>query len=160
MTESCQQKLKVKCTKVLLDWPMVMLYGMETVAMTENRWKDGSGKVKNGEMGIGVTRKDNTKNEYMRGTEKIAKLGDKLRGKRLRWYGRVKRKEKGYVGKRMMDLAISGKREEGQREDGWIWSEKSWRWLEQGRETKLTESYGEDFRAVATPNREKPKEED
>ena len=28
------------------------------------------------------------------------------------------------------------------------------------REMKLTESYGEDFRAVATPNKEKPKEEE
>ena len=27
-------------------------------------------------------------------------------------------------------------------------------------ETKLTKSYGENFRAVATPNREKPKEEE
>ena len=34
---------------------------------------------------------------------------------------------------------------------------EEWRWLDQGRETKLTEPYGEDFRAVATPNREKPK---
>ena len=109
---------------------------------------------------LGVTRKDNIKNEYVRGTAKIAKLGDKLRGTKLRWYGHVKRREEGYIGKRMIDLAIPGKREEGQREGGWIWSEKSWRWLEQGRETKLTEFYGEDFRAVATPNKEKPKNED
>ena len=95
----------------------------------------------------------------MRGTAKIAKLVDKLRGTRLRWYGHVNRRE-GYVGKRMMDLAIPSKREEGQREHGWIWSEKSWRWLEQGRETKLTQSYEEDFRTVATSNREKPKEKD
>ena len=42
MTESCLQKLKIKCTKVLLDWPMAMLNGMETVAMTKKqvkRWK-------------------------------------------------------------------------------------------------------------------------
>ena len=51
-------------------------------------------------------------------------------------------------------------REEGQREDGWIWRGKTWRWLEQGRETKLTESYGEDFRTVATPNRKKRKEKE
>ena len=60
----------------------------------------------------------------------------------------------------MTALALPGKREKGQREDGWIWSEKSWRWLKQGRETKLTESFGEDFRAVTTPKRKKPKEED
>ena len=33
---------------------------------------------------LGVTRKDNIKNEYVRGTAKIAKLGVKLRGTRLR----------------------------------------------------------------------------
>ena len=33
-----------------------------------------------------VTRKDKIKNEYVRGTAKIAKPGDKLRGTRLRWY--------------------------------------------------------------------------
>ena len=37
---------------------------------------------------LGVTRKDKIKNEYVRGTAKIAKLGEKLRGTRLRWYGR------------------------------------------------------------------------
>ena len=59
---------------------------------------------------LSVTRKDNIKNEYVRGTAKIAKLGDKLRGTSLRRYGHVKRKEEGYVGKRMIDLAIPGKR--------------------------------------------------
>ena len=33
-------------------------------------------------MGLGVTRKDKIRNEYVRGTAKIAKIGDKL------WYAR------------------------------------------------------------------------
>ena len=41
---------------------------------------------------LGVTRKDKIKNEYLRGTAIIAKLGDKPRGTRLRWYGHVKRR--------------------------------------------------------------------
>ena len=40
-----------------------------------------------------VTRKEKIRNEYVRGTAKIAKLGDKLRNARLRWYGHVKRRE-------------------------------------------------------------------
>ena len=47
---------------------------------------------------LGVTRKD-IKYEYGRGTAKIAKLRDKLRGTRLRWCGHVKRREEGFVGK-------------------------------------------------------------
>ena len=62
-------------------------------------------KLKMMRWALGVTRKDNMKNEYVRGTAKIAKLGGKLRGTRLRWYGRVKRRED-YVGKRMVDLPI------------------------------------------------------
>ena len=49
----------------------------------------------------------------MRGTAKIAKLGDKRRGSRLRWYGHVKRREEDYVGKRMAEMAIPGKRKRG-----------------------------------------------
>ena len=49
---------------------------------------------------MGVTRKDKIRNEYVRETAKIAKLGNKLRNPRLRWYGYVKKREEDYVGKR------------------------------------------------------------
>ena len=52
---------------------------------------------------LGMTRKDKISNEYVRVTAKIEKLGDKLRDARLRWNGHVKRREEGYVGKKMMD---------------------------------------------------------
>ena len=56
-----------------------MLYGMETMAVTKRQ----VGKMKVAELkmvkwALGVTRKDKIKNEYVRGTAKIAKLGDKL----------------------------------------------------------------------------------
>ena len=77
-----------------------MLYGMETVAMMERQVeKNGSFRVENGEMGTGSDKKGQDKKEYVRGTVKIAKLGDKLRNARLRWNGHVKRKEEGYLGK-------------------------------------------------------------
>ena len=47
-----------------------------------------------------MTGKDKIRNEYMRGTAKIAKLGDKLRNARLRWYGHMERREEGCVGKK------------------------------------------------------------
>ena len=81
---------------MLLDQSVIrpaLLYGMETVAMNEKQ----VGKMEVAELimvrwALGVTRKDKIKNEYVRGTAKIAKLGEKLRGKRLRWYGHVKRR--------------------------------------------------------------------
>ena len=63
-----------------------MLHGMETVAVTERQ----VGKMEVAELKMvrwaqGVTIKDKIRNEYARGTAKIAKLGDKLRDARLRW---------------------------------------------------------------------------
>ena len=67
-----------------------------------------------------MTRKDKIRNEYVRGTAKIAKLGDKLQNARLRWYGHVKRREEGYVGKRMMEMAVPGRRKRGRPRRRWV----------------------------------------
>ena len=71
-------------------------------------------------MGIGSDKKDKIRNEYVRGTAKIAKLGDKLRNVRLRWYGHVKRREEDYVGKRMMEMAVPGRRKRGRPRRRWM----------------------------------------
>ena len=98
-----------------------MLNGMETVAMTEKQVeKMEVAELKMVRWALGVTRKDKIKNEYVRGTAKIAKLGDKLRGMRLRWYGHLKRREEGYVGKRMIEMAILGKRKRGRPKRRWM----------------------------------------
>ena len=56
-----------------------MLYGMETVAVTDRQVeKNGSCRMKMVRWALGATRKDKIRNEYARGTAKIAKLGDKL----------------------------------------------------------------------------------
>ena len=103
-----------------------MLYGMETVAVTERLvGKMEVAELKMVRWALGVTRKDNIRNKYVRGTAKIAKLGDKLWNARLRWYGHVKTKEEGYVGKTMMETAVPGRRKRG----------KSWRrWMVLARE--------------------------
>ena len=91
-----------------------MLYGMETVVMTEKQV--GKMKVEQLKMvrwALSVTRKDKIKNEYVRWTAKIAKLEVKFRGTRLRWYGHMKRREEGYVEKRMIKMAIPGKKRRG-----------------------------------------------
>ena len=67
-----------------------------------------------------MPRKDKIRNEYVRGTAKIAKLGDKLRNARLRWYGHVKRREEGCLGKRMMEMAVPGRRKRGRPRRIWM----------------------------------------
>ena len=72
-----------------------VLYGMKTVAVTERQ----VGKMKVVELkmvrwALGVTRKYKVRNEYVRGTAKTAKFGDKRSDARLRWYGHVKGEKK------------------------------------------------------------------
>ena len=83
----CDRKLsaKVKCKMYKSVVIPAMLYGMETVAVTERQMgKMEIAELKMVRWAIGVTRKDKIRNEYVRGTEKTAKLGDKLWNARLR----------------------------------------------------------------------------
>ena len=98
-----------------------MLYGMETVAVTERLvGKMEVAELKMVRWALGVTRRDKIRNEYVRGTAKIAKLGNKLRGARLRWYGHVRRREEGYVGKRMLEMTVPGRRNRGRPRRRWM----------------------------------------
>ena len=119
----CDRKLSAKVKGKIYKSVVrpAMLYGMETVAVTEQQMR----KMKVAELkmvrsALGVTRKDKIRNEYVRGTAKIAKLGEKLRNVRLRWYGHVKRREKDYVGKRMMEMAVPGRRKRGRPRRRWM----------------------------------------
>ena len=120
----CDRKLSAKIKGKMYKSVVrpTMLYGMETVAVPERRMeKMGVAKLKMVIWALGVTRKDKIRNECVRGTAKIAKLGDKLRNTRLRWYEHVKGRED-YVGKRMMEMPVPGRKKRGsQGEDGWIW---------------------------------------
>ena len=98
-----------------------ILRGMETVAVTERQiGKMEVAELKMVRWALGVTRKDKIRNKYVRGTAKIAKLEDKLRNARLRWYGHVKRREEDYLGKRMMEMAVLGRRKRGRPRRRWM----------------------------------------
>ena len=94
---------------------------METVTVTERQMgKMEVAELKMVRWAVGVTRKDKIRNEYVRGTAKIAKLGDKLRNARQRWYEHVKRREEDYVGKRMMEMTVTGRRKRGRPRRRWM----------------------------------------
>ena len=110
---------------------------------------------------LGATRKDKIRNEYVRGTAKIAKLGDKLRNAKLRWYGHVKRREEDYVGKRMMEMAVPGIRKRGRPRRRWMDLVREDMGRAGARERDEVDRVNGDYcRAVATPSREKPKKEE
>ena len=62
---------------------------------------------------MGVTRKDKIRNENIRSTVKVEQLGMKMREGRLRWYGHVMRRDQEYVGRKMMEMELPGKRRRG-----------------------------------------------
>ena len=98
----CDRKLSAKVKGKMYKSVVrpTMLYGMEAVTVTERQMgKMEIAELKMVRWALGVTKKDKIRNEYVRGTAKIANLGDKLRNARLRWYGHVKRREEDYVGK-------------------------------------------------------------
>ncbi|KAK3512706.1 hypothetical protein QTP70_023157 [Hemibagrus guttatus] len=71
-----------------------MLYGLETVSMRKTQESELEvAELKMLRFSLGVTRLDRIRNEYIRGTAHVGRLGDKVREARLRWFGHVQRKE-------------------------------------------------------------------
>ena len=56
------------------------------------------------------------RNQYIRGTAQVGKFGEKTREARLRWYGHIRRKDDGYIGRRMLRMELPGKRKWGRPE--------------------------------------------
>ena len=91
-----------------------MVYGLETMTLTKKQVEEM--KVAEKKMfwfTKGVTRKNKIKNEYIRSTIKVERLRMKTREGRLRWYGHVMRRDQEYVGRKMMEIVLPGKRKRG-----------------------------------------------
>ena len=120
-----------------------MLYGMETVAVTERQvGKMEVADLKMVRWALGVTRKDKIRNEYLRGTAKIAKLGDKLWDTGIRWYRDMKRRKEGWRWR----CQVEGK-----------WGRPKRRWMDLAREDMERDGAKKYTFALW---REQPKEED
>ena len=51
--------------------------------------------------------------EYMRGTAQVGRFRETTREAILRWYGHARRKNDGLIGRRMLMMALPGKRKQG-----------------------------------------------
>ena len=88
-----------------------MVYGLETVAVTKKQVEEMEVvEMKMLRFAMEVTRKDKIRNEYIRSTVKIERLRMKMREGRLRWYGHVMRRDKEYIGRKMIEMELPGKR--------------------------------------------------
>ncbi|MCJ8736398.1 hypothetical protein PDJAM_G00257470 [Pangasius djambal] len=97
------------------------LYGLETVALRKRQEAELEvAELKMLRFSLGVTRLDRIRNEYIRGTAHVGRLGDKVREARLRWFGHVQRRESEYIGRRMLDMELPGRRRRGSQRGG-IW---------------------------------------
>ncbi|KAK3508704.1 hypothetical protein QTP70_004253 [Hemibagrus guttatus] len=91
-----------------------MLYGLETVSLRKRQESELEvAELKMLRFSLGVTRLNRIRNEYIRGTAHVGRLGDKVREARLRWFGHVQRRESEYIGRRMLDMELPGMRQRG-----------------------------------------------
>ncbi|KAK3553295.1 hypothetical protein QTP86_032750 [Hemibagrus guttatus] len=75
-----------------------MLYGLETVSLRKRQESELEvAELKMLRFSLGVTRLDWIRNEYIRGTAHVGRLGDKVREARLRWFGHVQRRESEHI---------------------------------------------------------------
>ena len=94
-----------------------IVYGLETVAVTKKQVEEMEvTEMKMLSFAMGVTRQDKIRNEYIRGTGKVERLGMKMREGKLRWYGHVVRRDQEYVGRKKWSYREREK-EGDQRED-------------------------------------------
>ncbi|KAK3512182.1 hypothetical protein QTP70_031868, partial [Hemibagrus guttatus] len=72
-----------------------ILYGLETLSLRNRQESELEvAELKMLRFSLGVTRLDRIRNEYIRGTAHVGRLGDKVREARLRWFGHVQRRDK------------------------------------------------------------------
>ncbi|KAK3507796.1 hypothetical protein QTP70_000404 [Hemibagrus guttatus] len=91
-----------------------MLYGLETVSLRKRQESELEvAELKMLRFSLGVRRLDRIRNKYIRGTAHVGLLGEKVRETRLRWFGHVQRRESEYIGRRMLDMELPGRRQRG-----------------------------------------------
>ena len=69
----------------------------------------------------GFTKLDKIRNEKIRPMLKVAPIEDKLRENRLRWYGHIQRREETHATKKVLNMAVQGKRSRGRPELRWVY---------------------------------------
>ena len=91
-----------------------MVYRLKTMAFTKKQVEEMEvAEMKMLRFAVGVTRKDKLRNKHIRSTVKVERLGMKMREGRLRWYEYVMRRDQDFVGRKMMEMKLPGKRKRG-----------------------------------------------
>ncbi|XP_063872969.1 uncharacterized protein LOC135107238 [Scylla paramamosain] len=90
-----------------------MLYGMETVPITDRQEAEMEVvELKMLQCALGVKRRGKIKNEHIREATHVRRFEDKAREARLRRFRHIRRAE-AYVGRRMLEMDLPGRRKRG-----------------------------------------------
>ena len=117
----CNRRLPDRVNRKVYGSVVRPVYGLKAVAITKKQVEELKvAEMKMLRFAIGVTRKDKIRNEYIRGTVKVKRLEMKMRERRLRWYGHIMRRYQKYVGRRMMEMELTGKRKRGRPKRGFL----------------------------------------
>ena len=113
------RKLKVRLYKTVIR--PIILYGAETWTMNKKEEKI----LETTEMRMlrrirGVTRTDRMRNQDLRNELGISNIKDKVREKRLGWYGHVQRMEEDNQVKKIVKMEVAGKRPRGRPRARWM----------------------------------------
>ncbi|XP_068217884.1 uncharacterized protein [Palaemon carinicauda] len=81
-------------------WPMKKIFEkkMDVVEIRMLRWM------------AGIMRLYKVRNDLERGTTKVTEVSKKIQEKRLHWFGHVMRRDPEYVGRRMLEVDVPGRR--------------------------------------------------
>ncbi|KAK3552373.1 hypothetical protein QTP86_011275 [Hemibagrus guttatus] len=112
----CDQKISARIKGKVYKTVVrpAMLYGLETVSLRKRQESELEvAELKMLRFSLGVTRLDRIRNEYIRGTTHVGRLGDKVKEARLRWFGHVQRRKRENIGRRMLDMELPGRRQRG-----------------------------------------------
>ncbi|KAJ8348946.1 hypothetical protein SKAU_G00275380 [Synaphobranchus kaupii] len=94
--------------EVRQESPWTMMFADDIVICSESREQVEESLEKWRMQGVEVAKVDE-----IRGTAHVGQFGHKVREARLRWFGHVRRREVGYIGRRMLDMELPGKRRRG-----------------------------------------------
>lgn len=119
----CDRKVNAKAKGKIFKTVVrpAMIYGSETwpIKKAQERKLDVA-EMRMVRWALGKTRRDRVRNVKIRGMAGVVEVSKKIQESRLRWFGHVMRREEEYVGKRMLNLNVEGKRPRGRPKRRWM----------------------------------------
>ncbi|XP_063590454.1 uncharacterized protein LOC134767383 [Penaeus indicus] len=112
-------RLKGKVHKAVVR--PALIHGLEAAPLKKSEEKKmNAAEMKMLRWMVGVTRRDEIRNEYIRGTVKVVEVSKKIQESRLRWFGHLRRRVgEDHVGTEVMEMEIQGNRR-GRPKTRWI----------------------------------------